>query len=191
MDIALARNWSSLVWRGVAGVLFGILALVWPGITLLALTFLVGVYAFCDGILAIVLAARREEAKNRWLLLLDGILGICAAIVAVVWPTVTLLFLVYLFAFRGLAIGVTQIAAAFKLDLKTGTKVLYALAGVASIALGIALIVAPMTIGLVTLLAFAATYGLVFGALMIAAGLYLRNELGTGGGVGGTPAAAY
>jgi uncharacterized membrane protein HdeD (DUF308 family) len=173
-------------------VLFGICALVWPGITLLGLTFLVGVYAFCDGIFAIVLAARREDAKNRWLLMLDGILGICAAIVAVVWPGVTVLFLVYLFAFRGLSIGVMQLAAAFKLDLKTGTKVLYALAGVASIAVGVALIVAPLTIGIVTLLAFAATYGLVFGALMIAAGLYLRSELTSGGGLGGgTPAAIY
>ena len=65
----LADNWWVLLIRGIAAILFGILAFLWPGLTLAVLVLLFGAYALVDGIFSIIaaFAASDQPAGNRWL----------------------------------------------------------------------------------------------------------------------------
>jgi uncharacterized membrane protein HdeD (DUF308 family) len=76
--------------RGIIGILFGVVVLsVSPAITLLVLVYLFGAYAFVGGIVAAALALRYTKEQGWALLLVEGILGILAGIVAFVWPGIT------------------------------------------------------------------------------------------------------
>ena len=95
----LGRNWGWVVLRGVAAVLFGVLALAWPGITLAALVIVWGAYALADGVLSLVAAYRvRDQGKPFWSLLIVGLLGIAAGIVTFIWPGMTALLLLMFIA---------------------------------------------------------------------------------------------
>src|SRR5918998_4688562 len=86
----LSRNWWALALRGLVAIVFGVLAFVWPGITLWALILLFGAYMLVDGVFAIVAAVRAAGDDARWwLLLVEGILGVLAGLVAFVWPGLT------------------------------------------------------------------------------------------------------
>ena len=93
--LELSRSWWILAVRGAAAVIFGLLALIWPQITLLALVLVFGAYAFIDGVFALVAAARGRQLAggSRGWLVLEGLLGIGAGIVALVWPGITALAL--------------------------------------------------------------------------------------------------
>ena len=76
----LARNWWALLIRGIAAVIFGILAFLWPGITLVVIGILFGAYAFVDGVFAIVAAVRAAQSHERWWpFVLEGIVGFVIA----------------------------------------------------------------------------------------------------------------
>ena len=82
---SLAENWWLLLLRGVAAIIFGMLAFFWPGITLLSLTFLWGAYAFADGIFSLWAAISGKvaaERSTRWWLAASGIVSVLAAFVA-------------------------------------------------------------------------------------------------------------
>src|SRR5690348_14860834 len=86
----LSRNWGWIVVRGIAAVIFGVLAWVLPGITLAALVLLWGAYALADGIFALIAAFRiRDRGKPFWALLVVGMLGIAAGILTFLWPGMT------------------------------------------------------------------------------------------------------
>src|SRR5438874_4883383 len=91
MEIELSsRHWWAFALRGMAAILFGILAFAWPGITLTVLVLLWGAYALVDGVLALI-SAFRTDNDHRWGLLLEGIVGIGAGIVTFVLPGLTAL----------------------------------------------------------------------------------------------------
>jgi uncharacterized membrane protein HdeD (DUF308 family) len=113
----LTRNWWVLALRGAIAVLFGLLALIWPGITVLALVLLFGAYALVDGVMALYTALfdrGRPRGRTGWLVL-EGVAGVLAGIGAVVWPGITALALLYLVAAWALVTGVAEILAAFRL----------------------------------------------------------------------------
>jgi len=90
----LGRNWGWIVVRGIAAVIFGVLALVLPGITLAALVLLWGAYALADGIIALIAAFRiRDRGKPFWALVVVGILGVAAGILTFIWPGMTAIVL--------------------------------------------------------------------------------------------------
>src|SRR5262249_29166344 len=91
----LPRHWWVVGLRGLAAIIFGIMAFIWPGITQSVLVLLFGAYAIVDGVLALY-AAARSGGQNVWAPLLEGVLGIIAGIVAFVWPGLTALTLVYI-----------------------------------------------------------------------------------------------
>jgi len=99
----LTQNWWVLAIRGVAAIIFGILAFMWPGITLFSLVILFAAYAIADGIFAIVAAVRGPRTEARWwALLLEGILGITAGVITLIVPGITTFFLLYIIAFWSL-----------------------------------------------------------------------------------------
>jgi uncharacterized membrane protein HdeD (DUF308 family) len=171
----LSRNWWLVALRGVAGILFGILTLFAPGISLAALVLLYGAYAFADGLLAIVSAVRRRGAGDRWwLLLLEGLVGIAAGVLTVIWPGITALALLYLIAAWALLTGIFEIAAAIRLRKIISHEWLLGLSGVASIVFAMVLMLFPGA-GALAVVLWIGAYAFVFGALLIALGFRLRS----------------
>ena len=114
----LAENWWLLLLRGAAAIIFGGLAFFWPGLTLLALTLMWGVYAIFDGILALWAAIASKTAGNiapRWWLAMAGIAGILAGVLTFIWPGITALILLMFIAVWAIVIGVLQIWGAIRL----------------------------------------------------------------------------
>jgi uncharacterized membrane protein HdeD (DUF308 family) len=167
-------KWSSLIFRGIASILFAIAAFAWPGITLAALTLLFGAYAFVDGVTALVVAAQRGEHPHRWLLFVDGLIGIGAGLATLFWPGITLLALVFVIGLKFMIGGGLEVATAIKFKDELRSPVLYGLAGLSSILLGVLAFVVPglTAIALVTMLGI---FALVFGGMLIALALRLRR----------------
>lgn len=170
-----ADTWWAMVLRGIAAIAFGVLAFIWPQITLTALIFLWGVYALVDGAFSIAAGIRSHgEYKRWWLLLVEGILSIAAGVVAFVMPGITALVLLILIAAWAIVTGVFEIAAAIQLRKEIKGEWLLALAGVASVLFGIAMFVNPAA-GALAVVWLIGAYAVVFGALLIALGLRLHN----------------
>ncbi len=175
MKILIAKNWWSLVLRGLAAIVLGLITIVWPGITLGALVLLFGAYALIDGLLSLAGAVRAAENHERWgALLFEGLAGIAAGIVTFAWPAITALTLVYVIAAWALITGVFEIAAAVRLRKVLPGEWLLALSGFASLILGILMIAVPLA-GALAIAFWVGIYALVFGALLVALGLRLRS----------------
>jgi uncharacterized membrane protein HdeD (DUF308 family) len=174
LSTALAQNWWAIALRGVLGILFGLLALFQPTATMQSLTLLFAIYAFVDGMLAIIAAVRAAKQHERWgYLLLEGIVGIIAAAATVVWPAITVLAFIYLVAGWASVSGALVIAAAFTLDGEDGRWWLV-LGGVVSLVYGGVLAVAPLT-GAIVLTWWLGVYAIAFGVALLIAGSKLRS----------------
>jgi uncharacterized membrane protein HdeD (DUF308 family) len=172
---SLSHNWWVVVLRGLAGMAFGLVTFFAPGISLLALVLVFGAYALVDGILAIISAIRRERPGDRWwLLLLEGIVGIAAGVVAFLLPGMTAFVLLYVIAAWALVTGVLEIAAAIRLRKAIKGEWLLVLSGILSVVLGVLLAVWPIP-GVLAVVIWIGAYAFVFGALLLALGLRLRS----------------
>jgi uncharacterized membrane protein HdeD (DUF308 family) len=175
MITAVARNWWVLALRGLVAILFGILAFIWPGLTLLALVALFGAYALVDGIFSIVAAFSDQVGKQRWwVLLLEGLLGVATGILTFLWPSITAFALVYLIAAWAIVGGVLEIVAAIRLRQEIEGEWFLALSGVASIIFGVLMAIWPGT-GALALVWLIGSYAIVFGVLMLALAFRLRS----------------
>src|SRR6202158_496242 len=174
MGSAIVVNWWALAIRGVVGILLGIAAVAWPGITLLVLIAVFAVYLLIDGVLALIAGARARS----WLLAVEGAAGIVAAILAVLWPGITALILVYLIAAWAIVTGALELGAAYLLRRVVKGEWLLVVGGVISIAFGILLAINPAA-GLVTIVWLFGAYMLIFGAITLALGLRLRSTRAT------------
>ena len=106
----LAENWWLILLRGIAAILFGILAFLWPGITLITLVILFGAYALVDGIFSIVAAIRGGTMSPRWWLALVGVAGLATAAITFFWPGKTAFILVLFIGFC-ILVGFTKTKA--------------------------------------------------------------------------------
>lgn len=191
MFVLMSRKWWVLALRGLAGVLFGLAAFVWPGITLLALVTLFGVYALVDGILALVTALTRDTGRrNWWALLAEGLAGIAIGIVTFIWPGITAFGLLYLIAFWALITGVFEIITAIMLRREIAGEWMMALAGVLSIAFALLLVIYPLA-GAMSVLWIIGSYAIFFGVLMIVLAFRLRHLQDSGGHLHQTPSPAH
>ena len=172
----LGRNWGWVVLRGVAAVLFGVLAFVLPGITLAVLVILWGAYALADGILSLIAAYRvRDQGKPFWSLVIVGLLGIAAGIVTFIWPGMTALLLLIFIAAWAIVMGIFQIIAAIRLRKEIQNEWLLGLSGVLSVLFGIIMFVQPGA-GALAVIWVIAAYAIVFGVLLIWLGLRLKKR---------------
>jgi uncharacterized membrane protein HdeD (DUF308 family) len=177
MLTVFTSSWWALVLRGILAIAFGIFAFVWPHITLTALVFLWGAYALIDGVVAIAAGVKSySESKRWWILLLEGILGVAAGVLAFVIPGITALVLLLLIAAWAIVTGAFEIAAAIQLRKYIKGEWLLALAGVASVIFGIALFFNPSA-GALALVWLIGAYAVVFGFLLIALGLRLHSAV--------------
>jgi uncharacterized membrane protein HdeD (DUF308 family) len=177
MSAALAENWWMVAIRGVLGIAFGAIALIFPGATILSLVIVFSAYLIVDGIFAIVSAVRAARQHERWwTLALAGVVNIVAGALVYLWPGLTVLAFVVLTAAWSIVTGTLILAAAFRLNLQHGRWWLV-LGGVANVAFGVLLILAPIA-GAVVLTWWLGAWALVFGALLLALAFRLRSQRG-------------
>lgn len=105
---------AALIIRGIAAVLFGISAVVWPGVSVLAMVILFGIYAVFDGTTNIVHYVTRKRRRSVWQLV-GGIISVLAGLVAFVWPGITALSLALVIGLWAVILGVSQMALAFEI----------------------------------------------------------------------------
>lgn len=161
--------------RGIAAVIFGIVALAMPGIALLVLVFLFGAYALVDGVFALIAAVREAEAHNRWAhLLFVGIFGILVGAITFFYWQITAFALLYLIAAWAVVTGILELVGAFELRRHLPGDLWWVLAGLASIAFGIVLILRPLS-GALAVVWIIGIYAIVFGGFLIALAFKLRG----------------
>jgi uncharacterized membrane protein HdeD (DUF308 family) len=168
-------NWWALALRGVFAIVFGVLAIAWPGLTALVLVLMFGAYALVDGVFALVaalrLAGRHGHSGG---LLLEGVLNIVIAVICFVWPASALVALVYLIAIWAIISGVALMAAGLALIRLVG-ELLLLVSGLLSIVLGIILFIHP-GVGVVALSWVLGLYALLFGIMLLSAAFRVRHH---------------
>lgn len=171
--------WTVLASRGALAVLFGIVALLWPGITVLALALLFAAWVLLDGGSLLVGAIRQARARGDWRdwvpSLLAGLLGIAAAVITVLWPGITVIVLTILAGLLLIGIGVAEIALAVRLRKLIRGEVFLAFAGLAGIVAGVVLLLWPLP-GALVLTIMLGAYAFVSGILLLATAWRLRRH---------------
>lgn len=182
----LAENWWLLLLRGVAGIAFGILAFILPGLTLLTLTLMWGFYAIADGILALgaAIAGRGGEIAPRWWLAVVGIAGILAGALTFVWPGMTALVLLLFIASWAIVIGVLQIWGAIRLRREIQGEWLLGLSGALSVVFG-AIMFAQPGAGALALVWLIGWFAILAGCVYIALAFQLKKHKRPSRDVGG------
>ncbi len=176
----LPAHWWAFALRGLVAVIFGVTAFVVPGITLAILLGLFAAYMAIDGALSIIAAVRAVRAHSSFApLLLEGIAGLAAAAIALAWPGLTLLALIYLSGAWAIVSGVFLVVGAARMHEHVHGRWLLILSGVFSILWGVLLFLWPIA-GLLVLTWWIGAYAIVFGVMLIAMGLRLRRMLPPG-----------
>lgn len=171
----LCHHWWILALRGLLAVVFGVLALVWPTTTVRLLVVLFGVYALIDGLFALISAlASGERRGGWWLVLIEALAGIGAGILALIWPRITALAILFLIAGWAIVTGILEVMAAIRLRKHVKGEYILGLAGVVSIVLGLLLALRPMP-GLILAVWFVGAYAILFGVLLFVLSFRLRR----------------
>lgn len=175
MSALLAQNWWALAIRGVAAILFGLVALMVPGAAMLSLALLFAAYLLVDGIFGIVAAVRAGQRHERWgMLLFEGVLNLAMGVVAFLFPVGAVLAFVLVTAAWSLLTGGLMIAAAYKLNREHG-RWWMALTGIVSIVFGILLVISPL-VGALVLTWWLGAYAGAFGVMMLILAFKLRAK---------------
>jgi uncharacterized membrane protein HdeD (DUF308 family) len=171
----LAQNWWLFTLRGVLGIIFGLIALIFPGATILSLVIFFSAYMLVDGIFGIISAVRAIRRKeDRWgLLIFEGLLNIAVGIAAFLWPGLTVVAFVWLIAAWAIVSGGLMTAAGFRLNMEHG-RWWMVLGGLLSLAYGVLLIITPL-IGAIVLTWWLGAYALVFGVALVIFSFKLRS----------------
>jgi uncharacterized membrane protein HdeD (DUF308 family) len=171
----LSRYWWLVLLRGIAFIVFGALAFMWPGLTLVTLILFWGAFALIDGVLALAHAIMGGNMGSRWWLALIGVAGIAVGILTFMWPALTALLLLTFIACWAIVLGVFQIAGAIKLRKEIDNEWTLILGGVLSVLFGLVLLIAPGP-GAIGLIWVIATYAVVFGVLLVMLAFRLKTH---------------
>ncbi len=164
---AVQQGWWVFLLRGLAAVIFGILALVWPGLTLFVLIIAFGIWVIFDGVVEIWNGFTNREGHDRWWVdILLGIVGIVAGILIISLPGITAVVAMYYIGAWMVVTGILQIIYAIKLREEISGEWFLILTGVLSVILGIIFFIFPGS-GAVSLVWLIAIYAIVFGIILV------------------------
>jgi len=174
---AASRLWWFVVLRAVVAIVFGILVLAWPDLSLRALLFVFGFFAVIDGIVAILagFGIGAEVASRGWAFL-EGALSLVAGLVALLWPGVTALALLWVIAVWAVLVGAVELFAAFRLRGRDRGWGWTALAGALYVLLGILLMVWPVS-GILSLLWLLGVGSIVWGIAVLVLAFVVRGDV--------------
>ena len=182
----MSRDWGIIALQGVAAVVFGVLALLWPGITLLALVFLFGAYAIVDGVLALIGGLRPAGGGSPdWWRVVQGVVGIAAGVIAFALPDITAYALLLVIAAWAIVSGAIELVAAYQLRDVIRRDWLLALDGVLSILFGLVIIVFPSA-GALAVVWLIGAFAIASGVILLVTAFQRR-----GGARGTGTSAAY
>jgi uncharacterized membrane protein HdeD (DUF308 family) len=166
---------TMLALRGVLSILFGVVALVWPGITLTALVALFGAFALVDGIAALIAAITNGTSPMpRWVVALDGLAGIAVGVLTFLYPDITSIALLYIIAAWALVTGSLLIGAA-AVGPRFAPVWLMLLDGAVSVIFGIALIASPGS-GILAIVWTLGIYGIISGITLLVGAFQMRHD---------------
>ena len=168
----LTRNWWLVALRGALAVIFGIVTLAWPGMTLLALIFLWGFYALIDGISSIALGA--AVRRHRWSNVLIGVVGVLAGLVAIMLPGETAVVLLVIIAVWAIVAGVVQVIAGIALRRTMAHAWFLIVTGALTFILGVVLLLNPGA-GALALVTTIGVFALIWGVSLILMAFRLRG----------------
>ena len=169
----LARTWWALALRGLVAVLFGLLTIVIPGVTLVTLVLLFGAYAVVDGIFNVMASFR--SASHHWALLIEGVIGTLAGILTFAWPAITAIALLYLIAFWAVFTGIFEIIAGVRLRKTITNEWALLLMGALSMLFGMLILFAPAA-GALAIVLWIGLYALAFGVFLLVLAFRLRGH---------------
>jgi len=171
----LKRHWWVPVLRGIAAVLFGIMAFVYPGLTVAVLVLLFGAWILVDGVFRVIGAIGHRASDKEWGFdLIIGIMGIIIGFLTFHAPRITALALIIYIAAWALMIGATEIALAIKLRREIKGEWFLILMGLLSIAFAVILLWNPLP-GALALVWLIGSYAIAFGILAVILGFRLRS----------------
>lgn len=177
MTEMLARSWRLLAMRGVITIVFGVLALTWPALTLLAFAALFAAYTLLIGAVMVVDALKgRTSNEDWWLPLMVGLASLGAGAIAIIHPDLTALVLLFVIGANAMITGVLDIATAIGLRKTIRNEKLLILNGIASIALGVLVFLFP-TAGALTLGWLIGVFAMLSGILLLAFAFRLRAKI--------------
>ena len=172
---ALVQNWWLFTLRGIFGIIFGLIALIFPGPTMLSLVLLFSAYMLVDGVAGIISAVRAIRRRDRWdLLIFEGLVDIAVGILAFLWPGITIVAFVLLVAAWAIVSGGLMTTAGLRLNISHGRWWLV-LGGLLSLAYGVLLIATPL-IGALVLTWWLGAYALAFGIALVVFSFKLRSR---------------
>lgn len=166
-------HWWVLTLRGVLALIFGIMAVAWPGITLVVLAIVFGAYAIVDGVLAAVAATRAAKGQRAPLILL-AIAGLLFGIMCVVWPGLTVLVIALLIGIWAIVTGVMDIVTAIRMRKEIRGEWLHVLAGALSVLFGLLVLAWPAT-GALTIALIIGIYAILAGIALIVLSFRVRR----------------
>jgi uncharacterized membrane protein HdeD (DUF308 family) len=171
---SISGPWWSWLLRGIAAIVFGVLAIAWPGLTFLVFVAIFAAYAFIDGSFHLAAGIRARQRQHRWLLVLEGLLGIAIAVLTFVWPGITAVALIFLIAAWAIIGGAMRIGLAIQLRKVIAGEWLLILSGVMSIIFGVLVFLVPAA-GVVAIAFIVGVYAMLFGLVMIGLAARLRR----------------
>jgi uncharacterized membrane protein HdeD (DUF308 family) len=170
-------HWWALAIRGGIAILFGLAALLRPGIALEALILLFGAYALVDGVFSIVgVFGGTRGGTPRWLLFIEGVASIVAGLIALFLPQLTAILLLYLIAAWAIVTGISEIAMAIRLRKEVRGEWALIVGGAFSILFGVILAVVGPVVGLISLIWLIGFYAVAFGVLMLVTAFSVRGQ---------------
>ncbi|WP_327090092.1 HdeD family acid-resistance protein [Nonomuraea sp. NBC_01738] len=161
----IARTWWLVLIRGICAIIFGILALFWPGITVYVLVIFFAAYAIVGGSFSLFAAFGHNVQSRAWLII-SGIIGILAGIVAFVWPGITAVALLYIIAIWAIFTGIAEIVAGIAVRKQIDNEWIIIVAGVISVIFGFLLLIWPAS-GMLALTWLLGIFALIYGIAMI------------------------
>jgi uncharacterized membrane protein HdeD (DUF308 family) len=170
----IAQRWWIIALRGVAYLLFGVAALLAPGLTLVLLTVWLAAFMAVDGALAALagFSALRHH-KQGAALLAEGVLGLVIALLIMIWPVAGIATVVLFVAVWALITGGALLYAAIALPMRAG-RFLMAATAILSLALGVVLFAHPVA-GALVLAWWLGAYALISGILLLSLAFSLRQ----------------
>ena len=171
----LRRHWWVIALRGLLAVIFGLLALVWPEITVQVMVIIFGAYAVVDGLFTAIAAVRGRQRYPGWgVMLLGGVLGVIVGVLTFIWPQITAVVLLTFIAIYAILTGIIEIVNAIELRKQLEGEWMLGLSGLFSVIFGALLIAWPAS-GLVAVTWLIGAYALILGVMLILLGFRLRG----------------
>jgi uncharacterized membrane protein HdeD (DUF308 family) len=169
-------DWRITMLRATAALAFGVLTLLWPGLTLLVLVVTFGAFVLFDGVSELVDVARNDPAvrAHRGWRIFDGVLGVLAGLVTFLWPGITALALLVLIAAWAILTGGVRLWAAIKVRHELDYAWLFGLAGALSVVFGVMLLITPGA-GALVITWLIGWYSLALAVILFMHGWYQRG----------------